>query len=760
MALKKVILGKKRPAKKVTSTRVASAKAGKRAQFVTIKSNTGKLVDVPWSKDLQALAIRWRYTLSRRSRWLGSSQKSKRLEAFEAVKQLIPLSTIKTVLGKASLVEIQVPFVDEKTGWEGRLAPWEFLVSAVASSIENENPVTIVRYLMTQNEFKPPAAIQKVLYVQCAPGTLSDYFEFTTEREGLERLFNGRVKACINPTLSELGRAIASYKPTVIHLAGIDNYQAIKLLTEAGKLPKEWSGSKARDGIVLASDSPDVEPGLVLIDAETLAGVLNSGPMRLNLVTANVYHSASHICAMAVAKGAGLALGFQDTVDDALAEIFIRDFYVNWLGNKDALTSFRGALDTTRSSTELSGTGIVLWSLRSLLDGIGQGVGKARKTPDRKLDRNLVLEDDGDFSKWLEVDIKVRERLNYSMLHNHSESGGVFESFAIRKHREGILKDVRVVVILYQGSESHPYSSIFTLTEFLTKLETQVKVPLTSPIFRTVSEPMNTSLYVQVAIADRIVHQDTYRVTLLPVDEWRDTDTDRIWLPSFVLPRDPAVRSIIDRAQNHLMTLVDNRNKGFDGYQNLLNDRDPLKDVDLQVRAIWAAIVGDFRIRYINPPPSYSLQGQRLRTPSQIVSGGCGTCIDLALLFTACLEYIDIYPVVFLVSGHVFAGYWRSEDHYNEFLDPHPEGVEKSGYELNSTEGLPPWVIPHYDDIVDAVKKGGLHPIETTVIAKDGSFSNAIAEGKKNLNISNAFGSMVDIRKARGKFITPLPMIE
>ena len=51
---------------------------------------------------------------------------------------------------------------------------------------------------------------------------------------------------------------------------------------------------------------------------------------------------------------------------------------------------------------------------------------------------------------------------------------------------------------------------------------------------------------------------------------------------------------------------------------------------------------------------------QRIRTPSEIVAGGFGTCIDLALLFASCLEAVEIYPVVFLLNDHAFPGYWRT----------------------------------------------------------------------------------------------------
>ena len=84
-------------------------------------------------------------------------------------------------------------------------------------------------------------------------------------------------------------------------------------------------------------------------------------------------------------------------------------------------------------------------------------------------------------------------------------------------------------------------------------------------------------------------------------------------------------------------------------------------------QAIWTALVNEFRLQYINPPPAYSDRTQRLRTPGDILGSNSGTCIDLALLLASCLEYIDIYPVIVLLEGHAFAGYWRSDAAHEAF---------------------------------------------------------------------------------------------
>ncbi len=169
-------------------------------------------------------------------------------------------------------------------------------------------------------------------------------------------------------------------------------------------------------------------------------------------------------------------------------------------------------------------------------------------------------------------------------------------------------------------------------------------------------------MYIKVQCGDRLLRESSERVTVLPADEWRDDGEDHRWLPCFVLPRDPAVLKVVDSAQRYLRTLLDDTSAGFDGYQQLLDDDSNAADVvDPQVQALWAALQHDLPVNYINPPPSYTSQSQRLRNPTEIFRGNAATCIDLALLFASCLEFVGIYPVIFLIQGHAFPGYWRSD---------------------------------------------------------------------------------------------------
>ena len=268
---------------------------------------------------------------------------------------------------------------------------------------------------------------------------------------------------------------------------------------------------------------------------------------------------------------------------------------------------------------------------------------------------------------------------------------------------------------------------------------------------------------------------ETFQVSLLPVNEWRDDDLSRKWLPSFVLPRDPAVLQIIIASQRYLSAFEDDADAGFDGYQSVdMNSEDPSENVDAQVRAIWCALLHDFKLNYINPPPTFTTQSQRLRTPSSVTGGQRGTCIDLSLLIAACLEYIGIDPVIFLLNGHAFPGYWSSEQRRGDVLviepplmetsttaTPVPDEQEEEEETTSYAQNIP-WVFDRsrYDEVIECVRRGVIVPLESTLLTSRGGFWHAIEEGTRNLDDAEQFHSMLDIRLARDADVTPLPLAE
>jgi hypothetical protein len=240
-------------------------------------------------------------------------------------------------------------------------------------------------------------------------------------------------------------------------------------------------------------------------------------------------------------------------------------------------------------------------------------------------------------------------------------------------------------------------------------------------------------------------------------------------LPSFVQPRDPAVARLTSQAATLLQCLRDHPDSGFDGYQSYDAAASPSqrwRGVDDQVQAIWWAMRSGAPLRYINPPPSYADYTQRLRTPGDTLGGGFGTCVDLAIALTSCLEWIEIHPVLFLLHGHVFAGYWHDLTAHRRFREVLTEDVPAAGSEKDLADGQRNrrWVsgADCYREIKGFVDRGELIPLETVGLTQGKGFQHAVADGRAHFDPprNRSFRAMIDLVTAReNNGVTPLPIV-
>jgi hypothetical protein len=163
----------------------------------------------------------------------------------------------------------------------------------------------------------------------------------------------------------------------------------------------------------------------------------------------------------------------------------------------------------------------------------------------------------------------------------------------------------------------------------------------------------------------------------------------------------------------------------------------------------------------------------------------------LALLLAACLEYIDVFPVIFLSKGHAYLGYWRSEASHDDMF-PRAEAMNCDTSNLNTAGdaftniakgisamggyGAPPqaaqvgargnvmpWALDqsNYMEILHYVRNGDLVPLESTLLTRSGSFASAMQAGAANFAALGDFDVMLDVVRARrnGKDpVTPLPV--
>ena len=103
---------------------------------------------------------------------------------------------------------------------------------------------------------------------------------------------------------------------------------------------------------------------------------------------------------------------------------------------------------------------------------------------------------------------------------------------------------------------------------------------------------------------------------------------------------------------------------GFDGYQSFdPQAEEPSAEVDRQAQAIWSMLVHELETR-LRQSAAYLLQRHGLAAPAHAIDGCQASLRHLyrpCAALAACLEIVDIYPVIFLLKDHAFPGYWRSE---------------------------------------------------------------------------------------------------
>jgi hypothetical protein len=720
---------------------------------------------------LYPLACWWNDIVGNRQR-MGRKAEAKLKE--EAVQQFVKLAfhshmSQLEVIAAWDVIEVEIPWRSENVGWAARVFPWEDVLSMATKPYRGSRCVTVVRYLNIKKAGTPPPldSLQRLLVISSDPGEIKRHYVFDDECDRVKAMFGkeawGGIESGVvrleSPPREAIKKTVKALRPQVIHAAGVDLHQARELLS------MQQGEDVGSDGYLLAAKSG--ETGYDFASADQIASLFTAANETPTLICFNIYYSAARTAALCVAAGAHYAVGFQDTADDVQADDFFARFYANLSQNGNLLEAFQKSVDVFRGARQ-RGAGVVLWSRHSIVDQVVSQV----ETTTLPATEPRLLEKEEDIRKAIGLKIVPPRQLNYSMLHNGRP---LMEEFVVSKISQHRTPPVEIEITLHAGQDDFPYRQTFELTPMhpVEDLRESIHTPRISSLLRSCRESLWSSLYVQVTSGGVTLYRNTWPIELLSADEWRNTDEDRCWLPSFVFPRDAMVEKVMAGAQIMLRVLTDRVDAGFDGYQAFdRQDNDARLQVDMQVRAIWAALQHLFPLAYINPPPSYDPWGQRIRTPSQMFEAQAGTCIDISMLFCACLENVCLYPAVFLIEGHAFPGYWRDPVEWEKFAqfaqqkngetDAVARDRARTTSVLTERQSGAGWMFEKnfLPRIKRHIQKGALVPFESTLATSKRPFEEALEAGLENLADESIFLNLVDIQISRtvDHPVTPLPL--
>ncbi len=215
---------------------------------------------------------------------------------------------------------------------------------------------------------------------------------------------------------------------------------------------------------------------------------------------------------------------------------------------------------------------------------------------------------------------------------------------------------------------------------------------------------------------------------LLARDEWGGFAGMASIAAAFVMPNDPAIAQV-QRDAGELLAKF-GHSPALDGYQS----KDP-KRVYMLGAALWSAVAG-MGLLYAEPPRSFEIHGQKVRRPSTVREQGLATCFDSTLFFASALEAIGLNPVVLIIEGHSYCGFWLRDTTLPSLIEQDPTEIRK------------------------ALAARELVVFETTGITRRPAdqFEKAIAIAKSYTNEENEanFIGAIDIARARASQIRPM----
>lgn len=324
------------------------------------------------------------------------------------------------------------------------------------------------------------------------------------------------------------------------------------------------------------------------------------------------------------------------------------------------------------------------------------------------------------------VEMDYSSTLNYAMVLN-----GIpfIRKITLKNQTEKEIRNVRFSVMFQESIAKDFHRTIDILSPGLDVDLGVISLELNPQYLFHLTEAITTQMKITVESDELETMVEGREVHVLAYNEWQGMDTMPEVLSAFVTPNHPSIDNILVEASHILKE--SGKDPSFEGYQS-----GDLNRVREQVLAIYTALVNQ-KITYIGPPASFVARGQRIRLSSEVLDKKLGTCLDLTLLFSSCLEAISLHPLIILIKGHSFLGYWQEEEFFQDTVE-----YDFSSLTKRSAEGMSIIGVLETTDI-----RGG------QVV----SFTQSEENAQHHLSREEDFIMAIDVKRARAGGVRPLP---
>ncbi len=245
---------------------------------------------------------------------------------------------------------------------------------------------------------------------------------------------------------------------------------------------------------------------------------------------------------------------------------------------------------------------------------------------------------------------------------------------------------------------------------------------------KKLTEKITCNVFVCVTHGEEEWARYAQEISVLAINQWPGIHYDDVLLASYITPNHPIISELLHDSAQFLEKQTGD--PSLSGYQ----DRDS-KRVLAMANAAYAAIQKK-NIIYAEPPAGFIEDGQKIRFIDELMAVHMGTCLDLTLLYAACIEEMGLNPILVLVAGHIFAGVWLIEDYFPDTCTRDPAQIEKR------------------------IELGELMVVECTAMCagKSISFDQAMESARNTLSRHEIFESVIDVRRARKGNIKSMPL--
>jgi very-short-patch-repair endonuclease len=245
------------------------------------------------------------------------------------------------------------------------------------------------------------------------------------------------------------------------------------------------------------------------------------------------------------------------------------------------------------------------------------------------------------------------------------------------------------------------------------------------------TEQIEINLNFTLYSSDEVLATQSYQTNLLPKNFWGGEERMAELLAAFSTPNANYISELVKKASD-VMKVAGHESK-LDGYQSKTRERPYL-----MAAALWSVISNE-TIAYVNPPTSFAYSGQRIRLPSDIKNHKTGACLDLSLLFSACLENIGLNSIIAITDSHACCGVWLINECFPLLTNDDPMDIRKR------------------------VALKDLILFETTLATSDSpiTFGQAIEYADQIIaeDSEDKFVYAIDLTQARKRQIKPIPTI-